>query len=127
MNHTIRTHLAVKSAQKIAKGTSVLRAVSPRATGNGMLPTVLRAQTFSKVHFAWQAHRFRGRRSILCPRKVKYRFRGRAREKEKEKEKENETHKFRKKEELTRKKDRKRKTKRKKEIIDHEKEGKKES
>ena len=62
--------------------------------GLGMLPTVMLAQTFSEVHFAWQAQHFgslrrkiRGRRSILCPctvswqarhvRKAKYIFHGR--------------------------------------------------
>ena len=52
--------------------------------GVGRLPTVMLAQRFSKVHFAWQAPRFgnlrcrfRGRRSVLCPCKVEYRFRGR--------------------------------------------------
>ena len=52
-----------------------------------MLPAVMLAQTFSEVHFAWQAqhfgnlrYRFRGRHSILCPCKVKYNFRGRRRQ-----------------------------------------------
>ena len=51
----------MKLARKIAKGTSVLRAVSPRSRhglaagsprsrrGLGMLPTVVLAQTFSEV------------------------------------------------------------------------------
>ena len=67
-----------------------------------MLPTVMLAQTFSEVRSAWQAQHFgnlrcgfRGRRSILCPCKIKYNFCGRRsifalsngkREREKERE-----------------------------------------
>ena len=70
---------------RIAKGTSVQRAGSPRVRhGLGKFPNGTAAQTVSEVQIAFQAQhfgnlrcRFRGRRSILFPCKVKYRFRGR--------------------------------------------------
>ena len=86
LSHKIRAHSEVKSNREgyLCSACGFTTGSQRSRHGGGKLPTGTAAQTVSEVQIAWQARhfgnlrcRFRGRRSILCPRKVKYRFRGR--------------------------------------------------